>query len=84
MNPQDADPGDHVYNPKQAAPALKAAIADLARQTGRADSEFDGMTLGTAFDLACTVYGSDLPPFWKNWQTWHADSKLPPAPMGEL
>jgi hypothetical protein len=84
MNPHEADPGEHLYLPKQAAPALKAAMADLARQSGRAEAEFDGMALGTAFDLACTVYGDNLPPFWKTWQTWNLASKRPPAPMGDL
>jgi hypothetical protein len=84
MNPHESDPGEHLYNPKQAAPALKVAIADLAKLTGRAESEFDGMALGVAYDLACTVYGGSLPAFWKNWQSWNAASRLPPAPMGDL
>jgi len=84
MNMYESDPGEHLYNPKSASRALKGAMADLARQAGRAESELDGMALGTAYDLASTVYGQSLPEFWTNWQTWNVASKQPPAPMGDL
>jgi hypothetical protein len=80
----DSDPGTHRFNPRTAAPALKQAMADLARQTGRSDSELNGIALGEAYQLACSAYGDDLPAYWKNWQTWNVASKQPPAPMGDL
>lgn len=80
----DADPGDHRFNPQHAAPALKAAIADLAARTGRGESEFAGMSLGEAFDLASATYTEGLPEFWRVWQSWRSTSFDPPAEMGEL
>ncbi len=80
----DSDPGAHRFNPRTAAPALKAAMADLAQQSGRPAAEFDGMSLGDAYRLACSTYGGELPAYWKNWQTWNLASQQPPAPMGDL
>jgi hypothetical protein len=80
----DSDPGEHRFNPRTAAAALKTAMADLARQSGRRDAELDGMTMGDAYDLACESYGDDLPAYWKNWQTWNVASRQPPAEMGDL
>lgn len=80
----ESDAGLHQYKPKTAAPALKAAIADLARESGRPEVEFDRMALGTAYDLACTVYGNSLPAYWKNWQSFNVALKKPPAEMGDM
>ena len=80
----ESDPGTHQYTPRTAAPALKADLADLARQSGRTESELTGITLGEAYRLACSTYTGGLPAYWKNWQTWNAASQKPPAPMGDL
>lgn len=80
----DSDPGSHRFNVRTASPALKAAMADLARRTGRADAEFDGMELGTAYELATSTYSGELPQFWKVWQQWNLASREPPAAMGDL
>lgn len=80
----ESNPGTHRFNPKTASPALKAAIAELARETERAESEFDGLALGTLYELAATSYGGDLPQFWRIWQQWNIASKEPPAEMGDL
>lgn len=80
----DADPGDHRFNPQTASPALKAAVADLARQTARPEDEFAGMTLNELFRLVEDAYDDGLPEFWRVWQTWNARSFDPPAEMGDL
>lgn len=80
----ESDPGAHEFNPRTAAPALKAAMADLAKQSGRMESEVVGMPLGEAYQLACSTYGDELPAYWKNWQAWNVASQKPPAPMGDL
>jgi hypothetical protein len=80
----DSSPGDHVYNPRTASPALKAAIADLAERTSRPAGELAGITLGEAFELAQDTYGDDLPEFWRIWQSWNVASFEPPAAMGDL
>ena len=80
----DSDPGEHRFNPRTAAPALKTAMADLARQSGRIESELDGISLGEAYRLACSTYGAELPAYWKNWQSWNKASQRPPAEMGDL
>lgn len=80
----DTDPGNHRFNPQTASPALKAAIADLAKRTGRAESEFADMALADAFQLASECYGDDLPDFWRVWQSWQSSSFDPPAEMGDL
>ncbi len=80
----ESDPGAHRFNPKTASPALKGAVAELARETERRESEFDGMTLGALYELAATTYGDELPQFWKIWQQWNIASKAPPAETGDL
>lgn len=80
----ESDPGTHRFNPKTASPALKAALADLARETERPGSDFDGMALGPLYELAATTYGDELPNFWMIWQQWNIASKEPPAEMGDL
>ena len=80
----ESDAGLHRYNPKTAAPALKAAMVELAREAERPEGELDGMALGTAYDLACTLYGDSLPAYWKNWQSFNVALKKPPAEMGDL
>jgi hypothetical protein len=80
----DADPGDHRFTPQTASPALKAAVTDLAGQTGRPESEFAGMTLNELFRLATENYQDGLPEFWRVWQSWQSSSFDPPAEMGDL
>ena len=80
----DSGPGDHRYNPRTAAPALKSAIADLAQKTSRPLPEFDGITLGDAYELAVEAYGDQLPQYWRVWQSWNAASSDPPPEMGDL
>lgn len=83
MEPESR-PGGHRYNARTAAPALKAAIAALAQQTSRPLAEFDGITLGDAYELAVDAYGHELPQYWRVWQSWNAASSDPPAEMGDL
>ena len=80
----DSGPGDHRYNPRNAAPALKTAIADLAQKTSLPLPEFDGIALGDAYELAVDAYGDQLPQYWRVWQSWNVASADPPAEMGEL
>lgn len=80
----NSDPGDHRFNPQTAAPALKAAIIDLAERTERSESEFVGMTLGELYDIATAAYDDDLPEYWRVWQSWQSSSFDPPADMGDL
>lgn len=74
---------DHEYNPRNAAPALVTAMRELAEKSNRAESEFTGMRLGDAYRLAADVYGSDLPEFWRVWNSWNQTSDSP-ASWGDL
>jgi hypothetical protein len=80
----ESGPGEHRYNPRTAAPALKAAIADLARMSARPLPDFNGITLSDAYDLAVQSYGDELPQYWRIWQSWNIASADPPADMGDL
>ncbi|MHC4880228.1 MAG: hypothetical protein ACYTGL_27580 [Planctomycetota bacterium] len=74
---------DHEYIPRNASPALKAAIAELARQTGRPESDFDSMRLGDVYQLAVKAFGENLPEFWRVWNSWNQESDTPAA-WGDL
>lgn len=74
---------DHEFNPKNASPALKTAIAELATKSGRDEAEFTGIRLGDAYALAVKTWGDDLPNFWKVWNSWNTASNEP-KPWGEL
>lgn len=74
---------DHEYNPKSASQALQKAITELAQQTGRPETDFNGIRLGDAFDMARETYGDALPDFWKVWNGWNTASD-DPAPWGDL
>jgi hypothetical protein len=74
---------EHQFNRKSAAPALIAAMQDLAQRSGRRIEDLDQMRLGDAYNLAVTLYGENLPEYWVVWNSWNV---LPdtPAPMGDL
>jgi hypothetical protein len=74
---------EHLFNRKSAAPALIQAMQALAEQSGRRLEEMDQMRLGDAYDLAVTLYGANLPEYWRIWNSWNS---LPdtPRPMGDL
>ncbi len=74
---------DHPFVPRNASPALKAAIAELAARTDRPESEFNGMRLGDAYQLAVTAFGDELPEFWRVWNSWN-DIPETPAEWGDL
>jgi hypothetical protein len=74
---------DHEFNPKNASPALKTAIAELAAKSGKDEDGFVGIRMGDAFDLAVKTWGADLPDFWKVWNSWNTASDEP-KPWGEL
>jgi hypothetical protein len=84
MMESDSGPGDHRYNPRTAAPALKTAIAELAQQASRPLPDFDGISLGAAYELAVETYGDQLPRYWRVWHSWNVASADPPADMGDL
>jgi len=81
---EDSGPGEHRFNARSASPALKQAMAELARESGRAETDFAGMTLQDAYDLAVETYPEQLPEFWRVWQSWNVAHEDPPAPMGDL
>lgn len=74
---------DHEFNPKSASPALKTAIAELAAKSARDESEFVGIRMGAAYDLAVKSWGEELPDFWKVWNSWNTASDEH-APWGDL
>jgi hypothetical protein len=74
---------EHIFNRKYAAPALVAAMRDLAERSGRTFESMDQMRLGDAYDLAVAVYGDELPEYWQIWNDWNtAPDEFPP--MGDL
>ncbi len=74
---------DHIFNPKSASPALKTAIADLARNSGKLESELVGARMSDLFDLAVGTYGTQLPDFWRVWNSWNQADDTP-AEWGDL
>jgi hypothetical protein len=74
---------DHVFNRKYAAPALIAAMQDLAERSGRRPEDLDQMRLGDAYDLAVSLYGRNLPEYWRIWNSWNTADETP-RPMGDL
>ncbi|NQV24766.1 MAG: hypothetical protein HQ518_10390 [Rhodopirellula sp.] len=74
---------DHEFNPKTASPALKTAITELAAKSGREEAWFVGIRMGDAYDLAVQAWGTDLPDFWKVWNSWNVASD-DPKPWGDL
>lgn len=72
----------HEFHRSQAAPALMAAMENLARKTGSSLAELEGITMGEAYSRACAAY-EELPDFWVVWADWN---NLPeePRPMGDL
>lgn len=74
---------DHEYNSRYASIALKNAIQELSQRSGTPLQEFEGISLGKAFAMANESYGTELPEFWKVWDSWNSASD-DPAPLGEL
>lgn len=74
---------EHVFVRRNASPALKRAMEDLAARLGRTIESLEGTTLGEAFRLACDVYGDALPDFWVIWNDWNT-APDDPQPMGDL
>lgn len=74
---------EHVFNRRWAAPALIAAMQELADRSGRKIEAMDQMRLGDAYDLAVAVYGENLPEYWRIWNSWNVEPD-DPAPMGDL
>lgn len=74
---------EHLFNRKWAAPALIAAMQDLADRTGRTLEAMDQMRLGDAYDLAVEIYGDELPEYWVIWNDWNT-APDEPRPMGDL
>ena len=74
---------EHLFNRKSAAPALIAAMQDLATRSGRTLESMDQMRLGDAFDLAVEVYGDNSPEYWRIWNDWNT-APDDPRPMGDL
>jgi len=74
---------DHEFNPKSASPALKTAIAELAARYDKDEAGFVGIRLGDAYELAVKSWGTDLPDFWKVWNSWNVASD-DPKPWGDL
>jgi len=74
---------EHLFNRKSAAPALIAAMQNLADLSGRTLDSMDQMRLGDAFDLAVELYGDDLPEYWRIWNDWNT-APDEPRPMGDL
>lgn len=79
----DDSAADHEFNPRTASPALNRAMSDLAKKSGRPESEFLDIRLGDAYHLARETYGADMPEFWKVWNSWN-DAPEDPAPWGDL
>lgn len=77
------DTADHTYNPKSASLALKTAIADLAKNSGKLEGELVGMRMGDLFDLAIGTYGAQMPDFWRVWNSWNQADDTP-AEWGDL
>ncbi len=80
----ESGPADHLFQQKTASPALKAAMADLAQNSGRSIEALEGMSMGEAHALALRTYGDRLPEFWVIWQSWNSSSDEGPAEMGDL
>lgn len=75
---------DHIFHSQSASQALLKAMRELAEARQSPLKEFEGITLGAAFDLAVETYGDDLPPFWVIWNDWSLALEAPPAEMGDL
>lgn len=76
--------GDHIFHFHSASMALQKAMRELSVATGRELKEFEGITLGAAFDLAVATHGDKLPDFWVVWNDWNLALEEPPAEMGDL
>lgn len=74
---------EHVFDRKIAAPALLQAMEALAQKSQRSLDDLDQITLGEAYQLACKVYGDELPEYWRVWNSWNQGPDSP-AEMGEL
>ncbi len=74
---------EHVFQTNTAAPALMRAMKELSENSGRSVASFEGQTLGQIYEQVATLYGKDIPGYWRNWKTWD-DASDDPAPMGEL
>ena len=75
---------DHIFHANSASQALLIAMRELAETTHRTLKDFEGITLGAAFDLAVETHGDDLPQFWVIWNEWNLSHEEPPAEMGDL
>lgn len=75
---------DHIFHSQSASLALQKAMCELSEASGRALKDLEGITLGTAFDLAVETHGDELPQFWVIWNEWNLSLEEPPAEMGDL
>lgn len=75
---------DHIFHSESASQALLNAMKQLAEASQRSLKELEGITLGSAFDLAVETHGADLPEFWVIWNEWNLALEEPPGEMGDL
>lgn len=75
---------DHIFNPKSASAALRAAVQELAGRAGRQEADYAGLRMGDLYALAVDLFGEEsLPEFWVVWHGWNKASD-DPAFWGDL
>ncbi len=76
---------DHIFHANSASQALLAAMRELSEANGQTLKQFEGITLGAAFQMAFEAHGENqLPDFWRIWNEWNISLEEPPAEMGDL
>ena len=76
---------DHIFHANSASQALLKAMRELSEANGQTLKQFEGITLGAAYQMAVETHGEDqLPEFWQIWNEWNIALEEPPAEMGDL
>ena len=58
-------------------------LSGHAARYDKDEARFVGIRLGDAYELAVKSWGTDLPDFWKVWNSWNVASD-DPKPWGDL
>lgn len=77
------NPNNDQYDPDEASGTpLQRAVRQLAERRNMVEGEFASWTMGEILREAESVYGDELPEFWRVWRDWTKPGPTPP--MGDL
>ncbi|MGE0605713.1 MAG: hypothetical protein AB7O62_01210 [Pirellulales bacterium] len=81
--PQEYLPNDDRFDRQEArGTPLLAAVNELCLRLNLSLDDMERLSMGEVFQHARSLYGQDLPEFWRVWADWNMPDQE--QPMGDL